>query len=321
MLNIVFSIDTEPSIAGYFKDPEYNPMLDEPVAGIVNDQSEALGFLIRLFNQYDFMATFFIETVHQSHFPIDAMGKYVDQLLKANQDIQLHIHPVWQSFKGNNNAISDNCSDHSVEFLAELMQQGKELIQKWTGIIPTVLRTGRFSVGRNVYTAMDMADLSISSNICLGCFMPSEPELHVTHGIHQISEVTEIPVTNFYDKNIINRNGLRPLQITSVGAKEMIYVLDQMEKTGHEIAMIVTHPFEFIKYDDYRFKNMRINKLIQKRAEKLCEYLAKNSDRFRVIPITKVAELVNPKALKTPVGHSGLAFLRTVENGINDNIF
>ena len=45
---VYITVDTEASIAGCFSDPSrYQPLLDEPVFGYVNGQSEALGFILR----------------------------------------------------------------------------------------------------------------------------------------------------------------------------------------------------------------------------------------------------------------------------------
>lgn len=318
-MQVVITVDTEPSIAGFFKNPQFTPLIHEPISGMINGKSEALGFFIQLLKQHNFVATFFIETVHSCYFSPDIMQHYVSELLEANQDVQLHLHPVWRYFR-DKTFISDNCSEHSVEFMLELMTEGKQSLKNWTGNAPVALRTGKFSVGHNVYKAMRMADLTTSSNICVGCYDYDDPALRVTHGIHNINGITELPVSCFYDKSILKWNSLRSLQITALSGIEMTQTLDKMEKSGHHVAVIVTHPFEFLKTKDFRYTNMRINTIVQNRAKHLFNFLSNNSDRFQVVPITQAANIQDNHPRNPVSGNPIVSFWRSAENFINDRI-
>ena len=99
---VVVTVDTEPSIAGAFANPDHTPLLQGPVAGEIDGRSEALGFLIETLCRHDLAATFFVETVHTRYFGDLAMGVYAEQLVRAGQDVQLHLHPNWLSFEGGN---------------------------------------------------------------------------------------------------------------------------------------------------------------------------------------------------------------------------
>jgi hypothetical protein len=318
-MKVVITVDTEPSIAGFFQNPKFTPLIHQPISGNINGKSEALGFFINLMKQYNFVATFFVETVHSCYFSPDIMQHYVSELLKANQDVQLHLHPVWRYFR-DKEFVSDNCSDHSVEFMLELLEEGKSSIKNWTGNKPVALRTGNFSAGDNVYKAMGIANLKISSNICMGSVDYNDPELLVTHGIHNIYGITELPVSCFYDKNIIKWNNLRSLQITALGGYEIPSILDKMEKSGHQVAVIVTHPFEFLKTKDFRYTNMRINKMVQSRAEYLCNFLSNNRNRFQVVPIAEAAKITDVHPDNPVSGNPIVSLWRSVENFINDRI-
>jgi hypothetical protein len=66
---------------------------------MVGDRSEGLGFLVETLSRYVLTATFFVETTQARYFSDRMMGGYVDRLLPADQDVQLHFHPCWLSFK------------------------------------------------------------------------------------------------------------------------------------------------------------------------------------------------------------------------------
>lgn len=321
---VVLTVDTEPSVAGAFTDPVANPpLLHEPVWGKVDGRSEALGFLIDTLTRHGLRATFFVEAVHTTWFPPAAMGGYVDQLLAAGQDVQLHLHPVWLCFRnGGHNGwsrVTDHCSELPLAELVELIEQGSRQIRSWTGRRPTGMRTGNFSTALSVFDAMRQAGLPHASNICLASYRPPEPELAVTDGVHLFAGVRELPVTCFSDVGPVGRGRLRPMQITALGAGELIRLLGLIHARGGPVAVIVTHPFEFLKRSDHRFSDMKANRLVQRRFEKLCAYLAANTDRFEVVTLEEAASVLDVTEPTPPlVGDVARSTVRAVENFVND---
>ncbi len=329
---VVLTVDTEPSIAGAYEDPERNtPLLHEPVAGEVAGKSEALGFLVETLSQYGQCATFFVEALHTRYFPAHAMGRYVERLMAAGQDVQLHLHPTWLNFRDgemqSNSRISDNCGELDRDLLAKTMEEGAAQIESWTGRRPTALRTGNFSTSQRVFEAMAEVGLSASSNICLAVAPPKEPELALAGGRHDIEGVRELPVTCFVDRGPVGRGRLRPLQVTALGAGEMIALLKQLHEDGGEedpgVAVIVTHPFEFIKSRDFRYSRMKANALVQGRLKRLCAFLAEESDKFEVVPLQEAATQApgsNGATPPIPEGNPLRAFVRAGENYLNDRL-
>ena len=326
---VVLTVDTEPSIAGAYEDPERNtPLLHEPVAGEVAGKSEALGFLIDTLSRYGQRATFFVEALHTRYFPAHAMGRYIERLTAAEQDVQLHLHPTWLNFRDGemlpNSHISDNCGELERDLLAETMEEGAAQIESWTGRRPTALRTGNFSTSRRVFEAMAEVGLDVSSNICMAVAPPKEPELAFAGGRHTIEGVQELPVTCFEATAPSGSRALRPLQITAVGTAEMLSILEQAHarEAGHVV--IVTHPFEFIKKADTRYNRIKANRLVQRRLTALCDHLSRNDDRFEVVPMGDCAEPLRDSDDLSPVrlvAPLGATVRRVVENGINDRIW
>ena len=323
---VVLTVDTEPSIAGAFANPSQAPLLHEPVAGEVNGRSEALGFMIETLSRCDLTATFFVETVHTRFFGTLAMGGYVERLVRAGQDVQLHLHPNWLSFADGHlrpgPPHTDNCRDMSVKSLGALISEGADQIRSWTGQRPSAMRTGNFSTAQSVFQAMREAGLRFSSNICMAMAPPPERELAVTGGVYEVASVRELPVTCFADVGPIGRGRFRAMQVTAVTSREMINILDTAHACGNSIVVIVTHPFEFLKKRDFRYAGLRPNRLVQHRFRRLCAFLAENSERFEVLPIAAAAEALDPPQSWTELRGNGLrSVLRTAENVINDHLF
>jgi hypothetical protein len=320
---VVLTVDTEPSVAGAFADPRHRPLLDEPVAGDVNGSSEALGFLIETLSRHGLAATFFVETVHTRYFGERAMGGYVEQLLRAGQDVQLHLHPNWLSFEHGKlkpgPPHTDNCREMSLERLAALIAEGANQIADWTGKPADAMRTGNFSTGPLVFGAMQQAGLRFSSNICVGVAPPPERELARTGGLHEFAGIRELPVTCFADVGPVGGGRLRPMQVTALTSRELMDLLDAAHTCGNSVVVIVTHPFEFLKKRDIRYTGLRPNLLIQRRFRRLCAFLAENSDRFEVLPIGAAADTLDPAQSWTELrGNPFRSVVRAAENVVND---
>src|SRR5208283_2072113 len=132
-IKVVLTVDTEASIAGAFREnAAHTPLIHEPVAGVVDGKSEALGFLVDTLSRHGLVATFFVETVQARYFPDAAMGGYVDRLLRAGQDVQLHLHPCWLSFEdgklNRSSLVTDDCAKLEPGQLAALIGEGADRI-------------------------------------------------------------------------------------------------------------------------------------------------------------------------------------------------
>jgi hypothetical protein len=318
---VVITVDTEPSVAGAFADAgRYRPLLHEPVWGAVGGRSEALGFIVETLAVHDLCATFFVETVHLSCFPPEAMGGYVRRLHAAGQDIQLHLHPVWSRFAGERYAkANDRCADLAEERLTELIADGSAQIKAWSGKSPVCLRTGNFSVSATVYHALRRAEMPLASNVCLAVAPPREAALHFSGGVHRVDGVTELPVTCFRDRGPVGRGRYRPLQVSACSFGEFCVLLNGLNRSGGSLAVIVTHPFEFLKWTGPDFSRLRANRLVQRRFERLCRFLARESERFEVISMGRLAETdLAPQEAVALDGRPVASTLRAVENFVND---
>jgi hypothetical protein len=324
-MQVVLTVDTEASIAGAYYSQANRPLIDEPVWGEVAGRSEALGFIIRTLSTRGLKATFFVETAHVAYFSDRPMGHYVSALVEAGQDVQLHVHPTWCNFRTEPIAeatqVSDHCHLIGEELLVRLLKEGTDQIKAWTGRRPYGFRTGNFSTDRSIFVAMRHAGFRYGSNICAAFPATDDPALRLPGGVHNMNGILELPVTCFVDAGFFGRGRLRPLQVTACSFTEIKVLLNQLHTAGGKIAVIVTHPFEYLILDDDRYTNMRPNRMVQRRLEKLCEFLARNGNRFDTVPLEVAARTVAAGGVAPAlVGSPMLSTLRAAQNAINDRI-
>jgi peptidoglycan/xylan/chitin deacetylase (PgdA/CDA1 family) len=322
---VVITVDVEGSIAGMFLDPQNNaPMLDVPVWGDIDGQSHGLGFLIDSFRDYDLKATFFVETAQTCYFPEDKMGRYARLLSEAGHDVALHLHPVWLNLRDGkvdtNVTISDQCADLSMEALTRLVAEGAGLIEHWTGRAPVSFRSGNYSVSSGINEVLRQARIPISSNICVAVAPSSDPAYRHAGGVIDQGGVLEVPVTCFTDHGPVGRGRLRGMQVTACGFREHRAILTSAHEMNASVIVIVTHPFEFLKYSNRRFENLRPNKMIQNRFGLLCHFLRDNSDKFDVTTFREISEKgIEPEKAVLLDGSAFLSLGRSVKNFVNDS--
>jgi hypothetical protein len=253
------------------------------------------------------------------------MGRHVEKLVRAGQDVQLHLHPNWLSFERGkrkpDKPFTDNCHELSVEHLAGLIAEGADQIADWTGKRAIAMRAGNFSTGLSVFQAMQQAGLRVASNICVAVAPPPERELTLTGGVHEIAGIRELPVTCFADIGPVGRGHLRSMQVRALTAREVIVVLDDAHACGNPVVVIVTHPFEFLKKRDFRYTGLRPNHLVQHRFRRICAFLAENTDRFEDLPIATAANALDPPQPWTELrGSPFRSIVRAAENAVNDHL-
>jgi hypothetical protein len=282
---ICISIDTEFSIAGHFQRPdEYEPVAGPVVYGAVDGKEQALGFLLETFDRYNIVASFFVECANYFYFGDHPMQDVVTRLKTAGQDIQLHVHPVWLHFNTNPEIGTfprqDDCSGQEFDELKRVFSACIAVFERWVGRPPLAIRTGSLRADENVYRVMHELGILMSSSVALGIFQPTEPLLSHDSGRHRIHGVMEIPVFSYQDSNFAGRAHKKSLQITSCSWPELKYLLWKARNSGIENIVILTHPFEYIKKSDFRYRKLTRNRVNQQRLHNLCEFISQHPQDF-----------------------------------------
>lgn len=325
---ICISIDTEFSIAGHFEHPETClPVADPVVYGAVDGKEESLGFLLETFDRYDIKASFFVECANYFYFGDEPMQSVVKRLKAAEQDIQLHVHPIWLTFNKDpalgNFSHHDDCCGRDFDELRRVFSACIDVFHRWSGQAPLAIRTGSLRADENVYRVIHDLGIPMSSNIALGVFEPQEPLLHHESGRHLICGVMELPVFTYQDSNIAGKTHQKSLQITSCSWPEMKHLLWKARKSGIENIVILTHPFEYIKKKDFRYNKLTRNRVNQERLRQLCQFIQHHSQDFTAADFTSqyhawAGSELDQKKIAIP---SIYAVGRKLHNKLNDLIW
>lgn len=323
---VCITVDTEFSIGGAFADPErYRPLAREPVDCPVAGRAEGLGFLLAALREFRVPATFFIEVLQCFYFGQRPMGQIVERIAEAGHDLQLHLHPCWFGFRNENWRYSpgedDFCGTRSPGELRAMIEFGLAQFSRWQLSPPTALRAGSFSCGRVVHDAMAECGMALGSNIALAAYHPSDPEFHLPSGSKMFpGGVLEVPAFTYSAPGLSLGSGLRTMAITSTSWREMEALLWLAREAAISPIVVVTHPFEFVKRSDFRFRELRRNNVNQQRLERLLEFLHQHQDDFLATTFARsgaswISAGGRPGGLLQAPAH--LALTRLGENAVN----
>jgi peptidoglycan/xylan/chitin deacetylase (PgdA/CDA1 family) len=289
-IDVSITVDLEFAIAGCLHYPDTRaPVADQSVECRVDGRAHGLSYMLDILREYGLKATFFVETNHVHYFGDRPMGRFVERIQRQGHDIQLHIHPVWDTFRNPDwrtvspqRQPSDRFADHSAEHAVELLAEGMATLRTWTGADPVAFRTGGMTAERMLYPAMAEAGLPLASNIGYGIHRPADPALHRRGGRAAIDGVLEVPVASY----ALSIPGVVRMDkcLTVVGSSlaEQRAVLSAAAKAGTGPVVVLTHPFEFVTADS-EYSRIRVHPLVKSRFRQLCKYLKKNSDRYNVV--------------------------------------
>lgn len=324
-MDVLITVDTEFSSAGYFNNPDHNsPVLLQAVFCSFNGRSYGLGFLLDTFTEYGIRATFFVETAHTLMLGTDVMKPAVDAILTAGHDVQLHVHPMWLAAEGSRKPVSpatDSMSALDEGTCERLIEVGLAAFRTWSAPTPQAFRAGNLDMGRTAYRALKRSGILISSSIGVALRVPEDPDLWIENGRKRIDGVTEVPVSAFADLSFGQRRHLRNLTIAGSGSTEILAVLEDARLRNVAEAVLLAHPFDFVKKSDARYTTLTPNKVNRHRLQALCQRIASAPEHFQAATFAERAskwieeEEAGPVLLKTR-SSSGLA--RMVTNKMND---
>jgi hypothetical protein len=328
---VLITVDTEFSIGGAFRDPvSKRPVGEQAVLCEIDGKSHGLGFILDTFAAFDTRGTFFVEALNTYYFGDGPMRALASRIRAAGQDVQLHLHPCWTYFKDPDwrnqlkvNPPTDHMHSRSVEQLVEWLADGIGIFERWGLGRPHALRTGSMMTDRSVYRAMERVGMRIASNIGLALYRPDDRELLLFSGLHQVGDVTEACLLTYVDFGFRGRNHYRTLTITGASSNETRTLLRRAHEAGVEFVVILTHPFEYVKYTQVDFGDAVPNRINQNRLTALCRFLDENRDRFESASMSDIAALPQPAGtmpnvlLRVPVTHT---LTRMFENGLNSRI-
>lgn len=314
MLDVFITIDVEIWCnGGNGIDERFPHAFREYVYGPTTRGSFGLAYQAEIFKDHGLTSVCFVEPLFSLRFGSDPLAEIVGLLALNQQEVQLHLHAEWLAAAPV--AVIDTPHanrQHLRQFtLAEqttLLATGLALLTQAGGNNINAFRAGNFGFNQDTLHALHANGLVFDSSYNASYFGPESGvmpnvaavEPFACHGMY------EYPMTVFND----GTGKLRHAQLTACSYEEMEGLLWQALEQERGAFVLLSHNFELLN----PAKN-RPDDVVVKRFKKLCAFLDRNRDVFRVRGFEglqpKLAQQ-QPAPLTSPLWKTGARMIEQV---------
>jgi hypothetical protein len=226
------------------------------------------------------LGVFFVEPLFAARFGLHPLAEIVGLLRERGQEVQLHLHTEWVDEAREAVLVDVNDKRQFVSYFSYpeqklLIAAGMDFIGRANGGIVNAFRAGNFAFNSDTLRALAANGIQYDCSYNAAAFgldsglMPGIPIVEPV----EFEGVYEYPMAVFNDGTSL----LRPVQLTACSYPEMEGLLWQALESERKAFVILSHNFELLN----RAKD-RPDYVVVKRFRKLCRFLDRHRDCFRV---------------------------------------
>lgn len=234
---------------------------------------------------HDLKAVFFVDPMPAELYGLEPIRRMIEPILEAGQEVQLHVHPSWRSVaRGDVEGSAFELTSFSEAGQRELIEAARDLLVAAGAPKPIAFRSGSYAADGRTIGALAAAGLRYDSSHN-GCHHPYPSALPLQPdqiAPVEIGGVIQVPVGQIED----SPGHLRHLQLCAVSGSEMEAALLHAETERHPVVTIVSHSFELATR-----RGDRRNPALCRRFERLCSFLAANSDGLATAHFADLADI------------------------------
>ena len=278
MIDVFITVDTEIWCGGWTDlDSRFADAFRKYVYGPTAGGDYALPLIFRILRDNGLTGSFFVEPMFSLRFGAGPLEEVVGLIRAAMAEVQLHVHTEWvdeakaqvlpQVYPKRQFLFQYSGPDQ-----ADLLKVGLDCLRRAGAPDVCAFRAGNFGMGPETLGAVAANRLLFDTsfditqgfeiNETLRCFQPA-----------RFGAVTEYPLSVFRDGS----GRLRHLQIGACSSAELERVHWAALEAEWTAIVILFHNFEMLSPS-----RTSADRIVRRRFERLCRFLAHNSDVFRV---------------------------------------
>ena len=315
MLNVIFTADVEIWCDGWENiDERFPKAFNKYIYGPTSKGDFGLTYQLDVLKDHGLTGVFFVEPLFSRRFGAQPLTEIVGLINQRSQEVQLHLHTEWvdESIEPLLEGIQTKRQHLRYFSRAEqtiLIQKGAQLLKQAGAFDINAFRAGSFAFNRDTLVALAACGIPYDSSYNASLFGLDSgvlPGVSVMEPI-ECEGVYEYPMTVFND----GTRSLRNAQLTACSFSEIEGLLWQALELKRDSFVILSHNFELLNE-----AKDRPDDVVVKRFRKLCSFLEKNRDSFRVagfqgrVPPKTIS--VQPRPLVSPIWKTGTRMLEQI---------
>jgi hypothetical protein len=298
-------LDLAPAISAYFD-------------GHTRSGDFGVPFQLQRLREHGLRATFFVEPLFSLLAGPDSLARMVGLIQAAGQDVQVHAHTEWLALA---QVAGVPLEGHSLVRRypegeqATIIGLAARLLREAGATGLRAFRAGSYGADLATLRALATCGIRIDSSLNVpylggACDIPTaEPPLQP----FELGATLEVPITYFQDWP----GHHRPLQLGACSSAEIEAALWGAVRAGWRTAVLVFHSVELLQRvpDMARTGVTRPARIVVRRFERLCRFLAQHRHVFETTTLGEVAEtrLRGPQPRAPLASHVGRTAWRYVE--------
>lgn len=309
MLDVFFTIDVEVWCDGWDNiDQKFPEAFKRYVYGPAGRYG--LPYQLEVLSAHGLKSVCFVEPLFAGRFGMAPLQEIVGLIESSGHETQLHLHTEWvdeasRPLLPNVPGKRQHLRYYTLDEQTSLLATGLDWLVGAGAPRPNGFRAGSFACNADTLVALQRNGIAVDSSYNASLFGPSSgisPGQALTLPT-QLGELLELPMTVYQDGR-----GLRHTQLTACSSGEMEHLLWQALERQWPAVVLLSHNFELLNPE-----LSAVDPVMVKRLHRLCEFLAKNDDCFRVRglrdgPIHAPSGPAAP-ALDSPLWRTGMRML------------
>ena len=311
MLNVFVTLDVEVWCDGWEDlDAKFPNAFRRYIYGPTSRGNYGLPYQLALLHDHGLTGVCFVEPLFSTRFGPDPLSEIVGLVKEHDQEVQLHLHTEWvdesrQPLLENIEGKRQLLRYFSLAEQEILIQAGAKLIESAGGEGINAFRAGNFGFNRDTLRALAASGIPFDSSYNASQFGPDSGVSPGTPLVEptECEGISEYPMTVFFG----GFGPLRHAQVTACSFYELEGLLWKALESRRAAFVILSHNFELL---DARMD--RPNDIVASRFRKLCAFLDRHRDSFRVRGFRDLRPTLTasqPAPLTSPIWKTGLRML------------
>ncbi|MDP6435920.1 MAG: polysaccharide deacetylase [Gammaproteobacteria bacterium] len=281
MLNVFITVDTEVwpnDLAGGPGEESFAAAFRRDILGRTKAGDYGLPLQLKIMNDHGIQASFFVESLFASGMGAGALGDITGMVEAAGHEVQMHLHPEWAQAVPELQSLyngGNNLQDYNKDQQYQMLKTGLDNLAAAGVPGPRAFRAGNYGAGFSTLKVLNSLGIEFDTSYNY-CYLASDCDLQTSEPLLQpsmLEGVLEFPVSFFQDWP----GHYRHTQLTACSFAELSAMLDQACDRGWSSFVIVSHGFELLNP-----ARSAPDGVVRRRFEKLCAFIAANSDRMKV---------------------------------------
>jgi len=244
------------------------------VWGRVGQGEHGITRIMDMLDARSMKGTFFLTPYDAGKFGEITMAEAARAIDGRGHDLQLHTHPapmyeVW------------GMSQASLAHQTEILSQGIDMLERWTGKRPLAHRAGGYLANLDTLEACRRLGLRVDASLSPAAPGTQLPvQIGASNSMKEVNGVLELPVTYYVQAGIGSWRSLRIVDIEASTLKELQTIVRQARDAQLPTVSVMMHSFSFVR-------DGKVHYDVEKRLGDFLDFLAAEPG----IEVTTVSKL------------------------------